>query len=277
MRQFATAIFAALVAGCSFGATFVPKEYVDRMDATNRDFVIEYVNSEVANLVRKDNVGYITATNRAMTAIQQHQSLESVSNYTDMVFSIYSSTGMVRRLGTATYWQDHTGCVWKVSVSEEWMLNVTLGPGAGHTNYTAVTRYPFFDDGSYYEAGWVFEIGENPNSLNNVDPDATVLIGRDYYFYFEDGDEYYSDAYDVTYTFTRPLVTNAIGRVVLTSDLPDPSASVTHETVTNIVRDISRGGIWDSQLGVWWTPIMQNGALKYVATTNVDLTAEIDQ
>lgn len=45
------------------------------------------------------------------------------------------------------------------------------------------------------------------------------------------------------------------------------------DTVTNIVRDISRGGIWDSQLEVWWTPIMENGALKYVATTNVDLNA----
>ena len=103
------------------------------------------------------------------------------------------------------------------------------------------------------------------------------MTGHDYYFYIEDGEESYSDAYNVTYTFTRPLVTNLVGRVVLTSDLPDPSASVTHETVTNIVRDISRGGIWDNQLGVWWTPIMQNGALKYVATTNVDLTAEIEQ
>ena len=277
MRQFITAICAALVAGCSFGATFAPKEYVDRMDATNRDFVIEYVNAEVGNLVRKDDGGYILATNRAMTALQQHQSLEPVSNYLDSVIGLFSVTNMIRRLGNDMYWQDQTGCVWKVSASEDWTLNVTIGPGASHTNYNAVTRYPFWDDGTHYDVGWVFELNESPNSFSNTDPDATVLTYLDYYFYIEDGEDYYSDAYDVTYTFTRSLVTNAIGRVVLTSDLPDPSTSVTHETVTNIVRDISRGGIWDSQLEVWWTPIMENGALKYVATTNVDLSAEVEQ
>ena len=40
-----------------------------------------------------------------------------------------------------------------------------------------------------------------------------------------------------------------------------------------VVREKSLGGIYDSELGVWWTPIMQNGALRYVATTNVNLSA----
>lgn len=40
-----------------------------------------------------------------------------------------------------------------------------------------------------------------------------------------------------------------------------------------VVREMSLGGIYDSELGVWWTPIMQNGALRYVATTNVNLSA----
>ena len=44
--------------------------------------------------------------------------------------------------------------------------------------------------------------------------------------------------------------------------------------VTNIVRDLSLGGIWDSQLEVWWTPRMRNGSLTYEATTNVNLNAE---
>lgn len=48
----------------------------------------------------------------------------------------------------------------------------------------------------------------------------------------------------------------------------------TPETVTNIVRDISLGGIWDAELEVWWTPVMSNGALTYQATTNVNLNAE---
>lgn len=41
-----------------------------------------------------------------------------------------------------------------------------------------------------------------------------------------------------------------------------------------VVRQLSLGGIYDSELGVWWTPIMQNGALRYVAATNVNLSTE---
>lgn len=46
------------------------------------------------------------------------------------------------------------------------------------------------------------------------------------------------------------------------------------DTVTNIVRDLSLGGIWDEQIQVWWTPRMRNGSLTYEATTNVNLNAE---
>ena len=46
------------------------------------------------------------------------------------------------------------------------------------------------------------------------------------------------------------------------------------EVVTNIVRDLSLGGIWDAELEVWWTPRMRNGSLTYEATTNVNLNAE---
>ena len=51
-------------------------------------------------------------------------------------------------------------------------------------------------------------------------------------------------------------------------DYPTPSG------VTNIVRDLSLGGIWDEQIQVWWTPRMRNGSLTYEATTNVNLNAE---
>lgn len=45
-------------------------------------------------------------------------------------------------------------------------------------------------------------------------------------------------------------------------------------TVTNIIRELSLGGIWDSELEVWWTPVMVGGSLTYQATTNVNLNAE---
>lgn len=43
--------------------------------------------------------------------------------------------------------------------------------------------------------------------------------------------------------------------------------------VTNIVRDLSLGGIWDEELEVWWTPRMNGGSLTYHATTNVNMNA----
>lgn len=67
------------------------------------------------------------------------------------------------------------------------------------------------------------------------------------------------------------------GVLALRSDIPDTSGYATPEDVTAAIREQSLGGIWDEALQVWWTPIMQNGALRYVATTNVDLSAEGNQ
>lgn len=79
-------------------------------------------------------------------------------------------------------------------------------------------------------------------------------------------------------------VTNEVGKVVLVktvdgnSALSSPAATnavagVAGLVATNVVRDLSLGGIWDSSLQVWWTPRMQNGRLTYCATTNVNLNA----
>ena len=59
--------------------------------------------------------------------------------------------------------------------------------------------------------------------------------------------------------------------IAFLSDIPE---SITPAVVTNIVRDLSSVGIWDSELEVWWTPRMRNGSLTYEATTNVNLNAE---
>lgn len=266
MRQFAIAIYAAFLAGCSFGVTFAPKEYVDRMDATNRDFVIEYVNAEVGNLVRKDNGGYILATNRAMTAIQQHQSLLPMSNYVDSVVSsfidmipvvitnghyeisdwvVYTNGAVAIGWGAWSYDEDATAegvaKVLAVAIAEEYAID-----GIAMSRQTVP---------EYTEPQW-------GDSYEIVVPYET---------YYED-----LEVGDVVRIERTRRWRSAYG-FAMTNDIPSVSASVTHETVTNIVRDISRGGIWDSQLEVWWTPIMENGALKYVATTNVDLSAEVEQ
>ena len=49
--------------------------------------------------------------------------------------------------------------------------------------------------------------------------------------------------------------------------------ATTPADVTAAIREQSRGGIWDAELDVWWTPRMKNGSLTYEATTNVNLNA----
>ncbi len=74
-----------------------------------------------------------------------------------------------------------------------------------------------------------------------------------------------TNTYPVAYMDDIARATNDLARAFDLAGIP--------QTVTNIVRDLSLGGIWDSQLEVWWTPRMRNGSLTYEATTNVDLNA----
>lgn len=74
-----------------------------------------------------------------------------------------------------------------------------------------------------------------------------------------------------TYVFAKPGYEGDPDTVARLSDIPE---SVTPSAVTNIVRELSLGGIWDSELEVWWTPVMVGGSLTYQATTNVNLNAE---
>ncbi len=69
-------------------------------------------------------------------------------------------------------------------------------------------------------------------------------------------------------------ITDVLGEIAAATNAIPRSAGVDAEAVTNIVRDISLGGIWDETLGIWWTPRMRNGSLTYEATTNVNLNAE---
>ena len=66
------------------------------------------------------------------------------------------------------------------------------------------------------------------------------------------------------------LLTNLVGRVALTNDIPDVSGYATPADVTAAIREQSLGGIWDETLQVWWTPRMRNGSLTYEATLYAD-------
>lgn len=80
----------------------------------------------------------------------------------------------------------------------------------------------------------------------------------------------YFSAAGITATRTALGSTNALGL----ARIKDLDGLPTQQSVTNTIRDLSLGGIWDSELQVWWTPRMRNGSLTYEATTNVNLNAE---
>lgn len=207
-------------------------------------------------------------------------SLKPATNYTDAALGAFAETGTVERArsyGTPTRWTDATGCVWEVARDAGWSLSSYSGFTPEEFSYWVGPYWHRADEEMYTMDGWFLEPGGTPTYLGG-DPNATTL-------HYDMGGQNVAN-----WTWYDILVTNLIGRVALTNDIPAIHAwarsankptytaievgATDADTVTNIVRDISRGGIWDNQLEVWWTPIMQNGALKYVATTNVDLTAE---
>ena len=116
--------------------------------------------------------------------------------------------------------------------------------------------------------GWYFRLEDNSPSqpaFNSKEEAETSLVLNFPYS-------------DITATRTRTdIIGYTLGSqtdkpIASTNDLA--RASAIPPVVTNIVRDLSLGGIWDSQLEVWWTPRMRNGSLTYEATTNVNLNAE---
>lgn len=209
-------------------------------------------------------------------------SLKPATNYTDAALGAFAETGTVERAsayGTPNRWTDATGCVWEVVIDSQWSVEYKdpeLGP-----QYGIRIEPSGLGNGMY----WVPIVGEAASGVAKGDEDSTILVWE-------------GDAItDFTATRTLVVTTNLVGRVAMTNDIPaipaetDPTVpnwakapskptytaseigATDGATVTNIVRGLSLGGIWDQELGVWWTPIMQNGALSYVATTNVNLNA----
>ena len=202
---------------------------------------------------------YATVSNRAMSAIQEHQTLEPSTNYTDAALGAFAATGAVARAnvyGTPTRWTDATGCVWEVVIDLRWDI-VYKDPVYG-PQYAIHIEPSGLGNGRYWEP----YCGEYSSGMAKGDEDSTVLVW--------DGEA----ITDFTATRTVCVNTNLVGRVALTNDIPDVSGYATPEDVTAAIREQSLGGIYDSELGVWWTPHIANGAYYWTATTNVNLNAE---
>lgn len=300
MRQFIIAICIALVAGCSFGVTFAPKEYVDNLLDTTLPLYLrnDKANNEVqifggylsgfgfhADTGYNDN-GWLQYTAHNGNLLAQSlpdyiasnpwgflTTLAKATNYTDAALGAFAATGAVFRAatyGTPTRWTDETGCVWEVVRSDDWSA-VNTGLPAGEDVEWYGPSWVTETDGDYYPSvGWYIASNNRTPELIGSDLNATTLW-LDWIFWRE------TEMFEVHTVFSRQILTNLVGRVALTNDIPDVSGYATPADVTAAIREKSLCGIWDDKLGVWWTPHMSGGAYYWTATTNVNLSAEGNQ
>ena len=164
---------------------------------------------------------YGTVSNRAMSALQSHQSLAPATNYTDAVLGAYASTGAVARAnvyGTPMLWTDATGCVWRVSrLLDRWDVANIGAPEDVEITWYGPEWVIETDDFLYPDIGWyVSSPTRTPGFLGN-NPNAMTLTLD--WNHWENTEEIL-----VHTIFSRPIVTNLAGRVAYTNDLPDMGA-----------------------------------------------------
>lgn len=235
--------------------------------------------------------------------ITEHQDIsgkaDKTNTYTkaeaDAALGAFASTGTVARAtvyGTPTRWTDATGCVWEVTLDGvPWIDDDKV---LMQESDELGTRWAWggVDMLEYSNGTWSYGCGHRTASFVATAPsNATVLVMHDIS----------SDPPLANITLVRIPLTNLVGRVALTNDIPaipaetDPTVpawakaqnkptytavevgATDGAAVTNIVRQMSLGGIYDDKLGVWWTPHMSGGAYYWTATTNVNLSAEGNQ
>lgn len=192
-------------------------------------------------------------------------SLTSATNYTDKALADFAATGTVWRslsYGTATRWTDATGCVWACEIrfpTTVQIQDVGTYPYSGFVNGSHKWEITEHNYVSYvpYDAQWTYYNTESSTGsgawlgISPIETGANSITLES---------PFGASPVTLLYSGYGP-VTNLVGRVALTND------------VTAEIRRQSLGGIWDSQLEVWWTPIMENGALRYCATTNINMEA----
>ncbi|MBQ6009432.1 MAG: hypothetical protein IJL17_12895 [Kiritimatiellae bacterium] len=219
--------------------------------------VVPYVDAKVAAVPAPDYSTNNAQLRETIAAVSPPADLTEATNHTRAALSAFASTGTVERArsyGTPTRWTDASGDVWEIGYSD-WTI-VYNDPDMEYYGVRVVASGQ--GEGAY----WIPYVGDSPAGVAKGNADSTEIV--------------WFNAAITDFRATRTLLgtTNFVGRVALTNDIPDVSGYATPADVTAAIREKSLGGIWDQELGVWWTPIMQNGALRYVAATNVNLSTE---
>lgn len=206
----------------------------------------------------------VAATNAALSSLSSLVSLvaRDATNYTDSATAAKASTNDVQL--TPVYSQTPTFSDWVIKRDGVDVTSHVAGQPVYEDHNGAMdwnVERCFYGDDTGYSEDDVFIPGTTAAE--------TLLSWRGIF----------PPDYDtaVYYTATR-IRTDVIGytlgaqtdKVLASTNL---ESGVSAAVVTNIVHDLSLGGIWDSALEVWWTPRMVNGSLTYHATTNVNLNA----
>ena len=210
---------------------------------------------------------YANVSNRAMRAVLD---LAPAYSYATRLLERFAREGSVARagaLGDMWRWTDATGCVWEVSLGA-W--SVTHSPPLSEDDHFGGPEWASDDSwvSDYFMGpGWYIWSSTMTYEMISDDPKLESYTR-----------EWYGNNTNYVTTCIRPSSTNLVTRIAYTNDL---SGGVSEATVTNIaeavVREQSLGGIYDDELGVWWTPHMSGGAYYWTATTNVNLSAEGNQ
>lgn len=147
-------------------------------------------------------------------------SLEPSTNYTDRALGAFAGTGTVARAGsygTAERWTDAQGRVWEAVRSDDWSAVNTGLPAGEDVEWHGPSWVTETDGGYYPSVGWYISSDNRTPELIGSDLNATTLW-LDWGFWRE------TELFEVHTVFSRQILTNLVGRVALTNELPDTAS-----------------------------------------------------
>lgn len=193
---------------------------------------------------------YSTVSNRAMSAIQEHQSLEPSTNYTDRALGAFAETGTVERArgyGSPTRWTDATGCVWEVNTGWRIYTNGVVAAGWTAWNYPEDN----VEDGIFWSL--IIGLDEDAGSFvyaiaNQILPYGTTPQWDSELTTIYNGDVDYNGIMPGDSIRAVRGETNLVGRVALTNDLPGAIISTISDFATTGTVHAAESSTYSSRL-----------------------------
>ena len=217
-------------------------------------------HQDISGKADKTNTYTKAETDAKIVELSPPTSLKPATNYTDSAIGDFARTNNILKAGP--YLSSTGGVVNTKGGITLHYTGVTLGAWPQNS---WITPHSFGMFGGFLQEGIEFQ--DRNVYVSKFDRRVTMHFPLDESW--EDG----ADVGDLALRSDIPIVQDWAKAPSKPTYTASEVGATDGETVTNIVREVSLGGIWDQELCVWWTPIMQNGALRYVATTNVNLNA----